>query len=133
MHCATYTERSEDTCRRLSVWWSQQVVTESRVRKWLENCCQVLWCLLSSYAGQMVSFKGINCLMCKHYFCSLKNFYGLRDFIHFINYIRRKRLDYGSITPKLVLKSLERNFNGNENFRHICLLFLEKVSSIVNF
>ena len=67
------------------------------------------------------------------YFCSLKNFFGLRDFIHFINYIRRKRLqeNYGSVTPELVLKSLERNFNGNKKFEHICSLFLNKVSSII--
>ena len=59
---------------------------------------------------------------------SFEKFFGLRDFIHFINYIRRERtLD---ISPQLVLESLERNFNGTtEGFDHICKTFLEKVAT----
>lgn len=57
--------------------------------------------------------------------CSFENFFGLRDFIHFINYIRRER-NVG-ITPQLVLQSLERNFNGTKEFEKICSEFLQKV------
>ena len=57
---------------------------------------------------------------------SFEKFFGLRDFIHFINYIRRERKV--DITPQLVLQSLERNFNGTtKGFEHICSTFLEKV------
>ena len=56
---------------------------------------------------------------------SFKNFFGLRDFIHFIHYIRRERKI--GITPQLVLQSLERNFNGTKRFEHICSGFLEEV------
>ena len=57
--------------------------------------------------------------------CSFEKFFGLRDFIHFINYIRRERKF--DITPQLVLQSLERNFNGTKGFEYICSVFLEKV------
>ena len=58
--------------------------------------------------------------------CSFEKFFGLRDFIHFINYIRREQAV--DITPELVLQSLERNFNGTtKGFDHICSIFLEKV------
>ena len=61
-------------------------------------------------------------------FYSFKNFFGLRDFIHFIHYIRRERKV--EITPQLVLQSLERNFNGTKGFEHICSVFLEKVQIV---
>ena len=61
--------------------------------------------------------------------CSFEKFFGLRDFIHFINYIRRERAV--DITPELVLQSLERNFNGTtKGFDHICSVFLEKVQFV---
>ena len=40
----------------------------------------------------------------------LKSFFGLRDFIHFIHFLRKRRTK--GITPQLVAKALERNFNG---------------------
>lgn len=63
----------------------------------------------------------------------LAKFFGLRDFIHFVNYIRRKRdLDNFhdvscKITSQIVIRSLERNFNGCEpmQFEIICQKFLE--------
>lgn len=63
----------------------------------------------------------------------LAKFFGLRDFIHFVSYIRRKRdLDNVhdvscKITPQIVIRSLERNFNGCEpkDFDAICRKFLE--------
>ena len=59
-----------------------------------------------------------------------EKFFGLRDFIHFINYIRRERVT--DITPQLVLRSLERNFNGTEGFERICSIFLEKVQNCMH-
>ena len=59
-------------------------------------------------------------------FChSVERFFGLRDFIHFINYIRRK--GKSGITAELVLQSLERNFNGTKEFEEICEEFLKEV------
>lgn len=55
-------------------------------------------------------------------------FFGLRDFINFISYLRRKRKDM--LDPQLVMEALERNFNGvsKEDFEYICKLFLRAVS-----
>ena len=55
-------------------------------------------------------------------------FYGLRDFIHFINYLERNRKK--GITEHLVLRALERNFNGHKMFDTICKEFLGAVSSL---
>ena len=61
-------------------------------------------------------------------FCRL---FGLRDFIHFVSYLRRKRLTQG-ITPQTVMEALERNFNGSEQlFPNICNEFLEMVNTII--
>ena len=68
----------------------------------------------------------------------LAKFFGLRDFIHFVNYIRRKRDSDNmhdvscKITPQLVLRSLERNFNGCEpkDFESICNKFLEAIDVV---
>jgi hypothetical protein len=59
-----------------------------------------------------------------------ENFFGLRDFIHFIGYIRRHRGSSTELTPDLVLKAVERNFNGidSENFQFIANTFLSKIS-----
>ena len=58
----------------------------------------------------------------------LKRFFGLRDFIHFISYLRRNRMEM--LSPQLVMKALERNFNGvgKEDFQYICKVFLRAVS-----
>ena len=59
----------------------------------------------------------------------LNKFFGLRDFIHFISYLRRNREQM--LSPELVMKALERNFNGvkPEVFRRICSHFLSAVST----
>ena len=75
---------------------------------------------------------------CQPYFSlmereKLSKFFGLRDFIHFINYLRRRQTK--GITPQLVIEGLERNFNGiywtqpgrGESFQEICQSLLEKV------
>ena len=57
--------------------------------------------------------------------CNFRCF-GLRDFIHFINYLRRFLNPHEEMS-ETVMKSLERNFNGFENFGKICDAFLAKV------
>lgn len=52
--------------------------------------------------------------------------YGLRDFIYFIIYLRRKRQQH--VTPQLTIQGLERCFNGTDRFQEICKVFLDKVS-----
>ena len=54
-----------------------------------------------------------------------RKFYGLRDFIHFVNYLRRNRKK--GINDRLVLQALERNFNGSPQFEPICKEFLQMV------
>lgn len=62
-------------------------------------------------------------------------FFGLRDFIHFVNYLRRRRTQM--LTPQLVMEALERNFNGiywgknGEHFQRLCELFLSKVRYVI--
>ena len=55
-------------------------------------------------------------------------FFGLRDFIHFVNYLRRKRGQM--LNPQIVMEALERNFNGHEEFEKIAKLFLSCVSAL---
>ena len=59
---------------------------------------------------------------------SFREFFGLRDFIHFVHYLRRRRTQM--LTPQLVLEALERNFNGLDNFEEMCSLFLGVVSIV---
>ena len=58
----------------------------------------------------------------------IKQFFGLRDFIYFINYLRRKRKFPNTIDAHVVLEALERNFNGSDEFNAICKNFLAYVS-----
>ena len=51
-------------------------------------------------------------------------FFGLRDFIQFLSYIRRMQERKISLSPQLVMHALERNFNGHVEFDHISELFL---------
>ena len=72
-------------------------------------------------------------LFCKPYLDLMKSgkfkqFFGLRDFIHFVNYLRRRRRD--ALNPQVVLEALERNFNGSAEFKVICQQFLAVVSCI---
>ena len=52
-------------------------------------------------------------------------YFGLRDFIHFVSYLRRRRTQV--LTPQLVMEALERNFNGSDTFEKICKTFLNMV------
>ena len=55
-------------------------------------------------------------------------FFGLRDFIHFVSYLRRHRDQM--LTSQLVMEALERNFNGSDSFDEICSTFLNKVKAV---
>ena len=56
----------------------------------------------------------------------LRKLFGLRDFIHFVTYLRcnRKYL----LDAQLIVEALERNFNGSGSFEDIYKIFFEKVS-----
>ena len=52
--------------------------------------------------------------------------FGLRDFIHFATYFRRKNANL--LDPQNVIQSLEMNFNGTKRSSDICRIFFPKVS-----
>ena len=57
-------------------------------------------------------------------------FFGLRDFIQFINYLRRKKDETQAIlSAQLVMQALERNFNGSDEFENICQDFLNAIGT----
>ena len=56
-----------------------------------------------------------------------QNFFGLRDFIHFIRYLHRKRAH--GISAQVLVHALERNFNGVAEFEVLCQEFLGKVGN----
>ena len=57
---------------------------------------------------------------------AIKKFFGLRDFIYFIYYLRNHRRDM--LSPQVIMEGLERNFNGSDHFTDICKAFLPHVS-----
>ena len=57
---------------------------------------------------------------------NFSHFYGLRDFIHFVNYLRRRRGQM--LNVQVVMEALERNFNGFEHFDKVAESFLNAVS-----
>ena len=59
-------------------------------------------------------------------FKELSHFFGLRDFIHFVNYLRRRRSQM--LNDRLVMEALERNFNGSDKFEQVAKSFLSMVS-----
>ena len=60
----------------------------------------------------------------------ISDFFGLRDFIHFVNYLQRKREDNDIMSQKLVIQGLERNFNGSDKFDEICTKFLQVLKCV---
>lgn len=62
---------------------------------------------------------------------TLAQMFGLRDFMYFVVYLRQNRPESCGITPQLILRSLERNFNGTKLFSRLCEIFLNAVSSIL--
>lgn len=58
------------------------------------------------------------------------SFFGLRDFIHFVNYLRREtngRVHLLSQSEaqrtELVISGVQRNFNGHQQFDEVCKVF----------
>ena len=77
----------------------------------------------------LVTIKGF----CEPYITLMKHkavntFFGLRDFIHFVNYFRRRRQN--TLNAQVVMEALERNFNGSDEFEVICKQFLATVSCV---
>ena len=69
---------------------------------------------------------------CSRYATNIKdkynNFFGLRDFVHFLHYLRRH---HGKTsTGKLVLRALERNFNGVLSFGELVPKLMEGVIEV---
>lgn len=52
-------------------------------------------------------------------------FFGLRDFIQFVNYIRRKLDKKEEMSLKIIMEALERNFNGFDDFKGVCKAFMQ--------
>lgn len=61
-----------------------------------------------------------------------KNFFGLRDFIHFVHYIRRNSDMTTKVMPNVIVRALERNFNGVEKaqFRTVLEIFLTALAVV---
>lgn len=84
---------------------------------------------LKSDLDKVVKFcKPYSYLMKKE---SFAKFFGLRDFIHFVNYLRRKKDQGQVLSPQIVIQALERNFNGCEpkEFESICKAFLQAIDA----
>ena len=82
-----------------------------------ENIKEQLQCITSVYLKEMAS----------HNFSSI---FGLRDLMHFFSYIRKNMVsDHNYISPELLLKSLQRNFLGAEDFKGLAGKFLSGVST----
>ena len=58
-----------------------------------------------------------------------KKLFGLRDFIHFIIFLRRKRKEF--LGQHLIRQSLQRNFNGSNRFDEVCKIFKVDLRIIV--
>ena len=85
---------------------------------------------LRPYIDMVVKF-------CQPYSERMKNpnfssFFGLRDFIHFVNYFQRKRDEGKASLSQLVMQALERNFSGVENFESNCTMLLRTTDMQVN-
>ena len=57
-------------------------------------------------------------------FTTFSHVFGLRDFLHFVNYLRRIRDKNWSFTSQDVVHALERNFSGSDEFENICSKFM---------
>lgn len=87
-------------------------------RKVIEACCRAYKYLINDNNECKTSKK-------------IKNWIGMRDFYHFIRFIRKSSApDSIDITPELLLQSLERNFNGLKQpiFRKIVKTFFDECS-----
>ena len=57
-----------------------------------------------------------------------RRFYGIRDVVHFLLYLYRKKEIDKVLSPKSVVEALERNFNGKKDILDsIIKIFLKEV------
>ena len=81
-----------------------------------ENIKEQLQCITSIYSKEMASYN-------------FSSIFGLRDLMHCFSYLRKNMLSYHNfISPELLLKSLQRNFLGAEDFKGFAGKFLSEVS-----
>ena len=74
-----------------------------------------LRCITSIYSNEMLSE-------------TFSSMFGLRDLMHFFSYIRKNMSsDHLHISPELLLRSLQRNFLGAEDFNTLAGKFLSEV------
>lgn len=57
-----------------------------------------------------------------------KDFFGLRDFVHLLHYLRRQQGQ--PLTSRVVLRALERNFNGSVSFEDLVEKLMEGVVEV---
>ena len=93
-------------------------------------------CIFSDNKDQPRTAEEVVSAICESYNMMLqveefKSLFGLRDFIHFATYLRRKQIC--SLDAQLVVQSLERNFNGTDRFQEICRIFLSNVSLVASY
>ena len=96
---------------------------------------------LVCFKEQVIEMNEFSKRMCSCYMDLMKDtgrfsffveFFGLRDFIHFLKFLRRNapavKDSILHITEQVFLNALERNFNGidKENFANMCAFFLAK-------
>ena len=59
-----------------------------------------------------------------------KDFFGLRDFIHFFTYLSQVKSENDIISPEAIVQSLEHNFNGTAHFKVILKDFIKVVREL---
>ena len=62
---------------------------------------------------------------------AIKKFFGLRDFLYFMYYLRNHCSEM--LSPQIIMEGLERNFNGSDHFADICKLFLPNVGTSLHY
>ena len=70
--------------------------------------------------------KAYECLMKQE---SIKTFFGMKDFTHFLAYIEKVASETNIISSEIVVQALEINFNGSNYFKEILTAFLNVVRS----
>ena len=86
-----------------------------------ENMKEQVQCITSIYSQEMAS----------HNFSSI---FGLRDLMHFFSYLRKNMSSNDNyISAELLLKSLQRNFLGAEDFKGLAVKFLSEVSMYIHY
>ena len=92
--------------------------TEEDLRLLVEECCTDKEAITSENTITRYCSTFVNIIENEKW----GDIFGMRDFIHFLQYIRSK----GDLASKeLILQAFERNFNGTEDFNDIAKVFFE--------